>query len=50
MTADDRSITARLANNAFYLELSDGQATRLVVHLADGSSDDVPLPACPCAK
>jgi hypothetical protein len=50
VTADDRSITARLANNAFYLELSDGQATRLVVHLADGSSDDVPLPACPCAK
>ena len=50
VTTDDRSISARLANNAFYIELSDGQATRLVAHLADGSSDDLPLPACPCAK
>jgi hypothetical protein len=48
VTADGRRITARLANNAFYVELGNGRATRLVAHLTDGSSDSVLLPACPC--
>lgn len=43
---DGESTDARLANNAFFLELSE-RPVRLVVHLRDGSSDAEAISACP---
>lgn len=45
--ADGRTAAARLANNAFYLELTADQPGSLVAHLADGSSDVVAQLPCP---
>lgn len=42
-----RTVLARLANNAFYVELPDGAATSLVIRLRDGSSEVVPALVCP---
>jgi len=55
VTTDGRSISARLADDAFYLEVRDGRVSRLVAHRSDGSSDSVALVLCPptvpdCAK
>jgi hypothetical protein len=47
-TGTDGSVhTAEFGNGAFYVDLGDSTATRLIVHRADGSSDAItPLP-CP---
>jgi hypothetical protein len=55
VTSDGRTIAARLANNAFYLEVSGGQPVQLIAHLGDGSSETLSLLPCPatdpsCAK
>lgn len=52
---DDTSTPAELGNNGFYVEVESAQPARLVVHLSDGSTDEVPLFPCPvttpsCAK
>jgi hypothetical protein len=45
--ADDTTASARLGNNAFYLELTSTQPGNLVVQLADGSSRVVAQLPCP---
>lgn len=46
VTTDGRRTLAQLANGGFYLELSDGLPSRLVAHLANGSSDSVAVAPC----
>jgi hypothetical protein len=48
--ANGRTAVARLANNAFYLELPGSEPGSLVIHLRDGSSDVVAALPCPLTK
>lgn len=48
--SDGRTVAARLANGAFYLELTDVPPTQVTVHLSDGSSNAVPIAPCPPAS
>ena len=47
---DGRTVTAQVANGAFYLELSDVPPTQVTVHLSDGSSNAVAIAPCPSAS
>jgi hypothetical protein len=47
VAADGSTTSAQLANGGFYMELSDGQPTRLIAHLRDGTSRAVQPFPCP---
>jgi hypothetical protein len=47
VSADGRTIAARMANDASSLEFAYGQPAQLIAHLADGSSQTITLPTCP---
>ena len=47
---DGRTVAAKLANGAFYLELTEVPPTQVTVHLSDGSSNAVAIAPCPSAS
>ncbi len=47
VSADGQTTRAQLANDAFFVELSDGLPVKLVANLADGSSVTRPISPCP---
>lgn len=45
--SDGRAVSAQLGNGAFFLELTEGPPTHLLVHLSDGTSTTKAISPCP---